>query len=383
MRLLLVLAIAIEALGTAQALPRAMPSPPSRYQRLGRDLDGDASAGGFYRFEWVSSSLQAGDRLARSSAPFYQHSDPDQRLTGASIAFLKQQGISHVISLNAEANSPAIRDALTKNGIAYTALPVRDFESPTLDDFKKGHRAFEQHRAGTLVWCGYGHGRTGTMVTALQVYSEQARPDPRRLLPADFSKNHVETAGQIRLLNKLQRSLQPGAFRKTAENAVKMPSAAWGKALGNNAPDAPALAPKPKPASQAKTADDKAVVASSKPGAKVPKSVGDWWAEQMAAKPSKGMAKSIGDLWADQMAAKPPKGVPKKIVVGMPGAGLANPGFNPPVGKNLVPTAKGPGNMFYSGKGRPGVFVGRTFGGRFGGPRVAGGFVGAPGVRRP
>lgn len=162
---------------------------------------------GLRRFEWVTDHLQNGDRLARSSAPNYDKHDSDHRLTPEAIEFLKKQGITHVISLNHEAHAEHIKTALANGGIAYTPLPVPDFGPPTLQDFKKGWEAFVKHRTGTLVWCGYGHGRTGTMISALQTYAEKEKPSPQALTRDDYSKNHVETEPQKQVLQELQRVL--------------------------------------------------------------------------------------------------------------------------------------------------------------------------------
>lgn len=169
-----------------------------------------ADEAGFYHFEWVKGHIPATDRLARSSAPHYRSQDSDQELTAKSIQFLKDNKIEHVISLNSQANNATIKKMLADNKIAYTPLPVQDFHAPTLDDLKRGNDEYKKHTAGTLVWCGYGHGRTGTMVTGLQIYAERAKKSPARLSHDDYKKNHVEpthngkTTGQYEVLDKLQ-----------------------------------------------------------------------------------------------------------------------------------------------------------------------------------
>ncbi|KAI0379299.1 hypothetical protein F5Y04DRAFT_131959 [Hypomontagnella monticulosa] len=167
-------------------------------------------AAGFYRFEWVKGHIPDSDRLARSSAPYYNGEDADQRLTDTSIKFLKENKIEHVISLNSFADDEDITNKLVSNGIVYTPLPVEDFHAPTLDDLSTGNKEYRKHRAGTLTWCGYGHGRTGTMVTGLQIYAEKDKANPQRITEAEYKKNHVEqkhngvSTGQFEVLNKLQ-----------------------------------------------------------------------------------------------------------------------------------------------------------------------------------
>ncbi|KAI0528344.1 hypothetical protein GGR58DRAFT_509588 [Xylaria digitata] len=172
-----------------------------------------ADKAGFHQFEWVKDHIPSSDRLARSSAPNYQGSDSDQRLTDDSITFLKDNKIEHVISLNSKANNDTIKKKLKDNNIEYTPLPVTDFTAPTLAQLKKGNDEYKKHRCGTLVWCGYGHGRTGTMVSALQIYSEQERDHPTALSVTDYKKNHVEkmhngkSTGQYEVLDNLQKEL--------------------------------------------------------------------------------------------------------------------------------------------------------------------------------
>ncbi|RDA93533.1 hypothetical protein CP533_3978 [Ophiocordyceps camponoti-saundersi (nom. inval.)] len=203
---------------------------------------------GFWRFEWVKDFLHTGDRLARSSAPHYNCKDCDQRLTPASIQFLKENKITHVISLNQEASSHSIRNDLVKNKIAYTALPTVDFQAPTLGDLKKAYDAFKQHRDGTLVWCGYGHGRTGTMVSALQILSNHDMPSGKKISHWEYKANHVETDDQIALLDMLQKSLRKTSPQKQTEKAAVHPvdkAKSQGEAGASSGPRRDSSKPKP------------------------------------------------------------------------------------------------------------------------------------------
>lgn len=169
-----------------------------------------ADAAGFHRFEQVSGHIPSTDKLYRSSAPYYVDQDSDQRLTDASISFLRSKSITHVISLNSQADNADIKKKLQDAGIAYTPRPVEDFHAPTREDLRVGAQEFRKHRTGTLVWCGYGHGRTGTMINGLQIYAEQDKAQPARLSHADYEKNHVEqyhngkSTGQFEVLDQLQ-----------------------------------------------------------------------------------------------------------------------------------------------------------------------------------
>lgn len=172
-----------------------------------------AEKGGLYRFEFVVDYMSPGDGLARSSAPNYQGEDSDQKITPDTIAAFRLYNVTHVISANHEANDETIKKALADAGIDYTPLPVPDFEAATAQDFQRGWDAFVQHRStgNTLVWCGYGHGRTGTMITALQIHAEHERGEMHTWTHQDYVRNHVETAEQEARLNQLQETLRAQA----------------------------------------------------------------------------------------------------------------------------------------------------------------------------
>ncbi|KAM3512760.1 hypothetical protein MY11210_003634 [Beauveria gryllotalpidicola] len=199
------------AFAWAAAAVHAAPSPSYV------DMDGgagpsnaNAAEGGLQRFEFVKELMGPGNELARSSAPYYAGQDSHQKITPETIAALKKHGITHVISANSEANNEEIKNALTEAGIAYTPLPVQDFKAATQDDFQRAWDAFVSNRGtgATLVWCGYGHGRTGTIISALQMFAEHERGQSHTWSLADYDRNHVETAGQRSALDTLQQRLQ-------------------------------------------------------------------------------------------------------------------------------------------------------------------------------
>ncbi|MFK7819261.1 MAG: hypothetical protein AB8G99_11115 [Planctomycetaceae bacterium] len=53
---------------------------------------------------------------------------------------------------------------LKKNGITYLHLPTKDFEGVTANDLEAGVKAIESGK--TLVYCGFGQGRTGCLISA-------------------------------------------------------------------------------------------------------------------------------------------------------------------------------------------------------------------------
>jgi len=151
--------------------------------------------GVFRRFEWVVPG-----QLARSSAPYYNDQDSDQRMDSSAVRFLVGHGIQNIISLNSEALSPEEQGRLRAAGITYTHIHLPDFTAPTREQFDRIHERAPSDRV-TLVYCGYGHGRTGTAISALQLYNG------RRMRERDFRAHRVEDRSQFAALEALQRRL--------------------------------------------------------------------------------------------------------------------------------------------------------------------------------
>ncbi|PHH70590.1 hypothetical protein CDD82_7033 [Ophiocordyceps australis] len=183
---------------------------------------------GFARFEWVTGyHLKVTDKLARSSAPHYHCKDSNQALTSKSVQYLKAQGVKNVISLNEYADSPAMKRILKANKINYTPIPTKDFTVPSLAELYKGYRSFDKTTGGaTLVWCGYGHGRTGLMITAINVFREAEKLNPMPITATDLRVAHIETRPQVRLLYRLQDILDVQGFKDTYDEAMD----AWNEA---------------------------------------------------------------------------------------------------------------------------------------------------------
>ncbi|KJK75250.1 hypothetical protein H634G_09597 [Metarhizium anisopliae BRIP 53293] len=192
------------------------PAPVEDNTTPAPELDTAAAIkGGLKEFAKVAG-LAPDEILFRSSAPNYKNNDKDQKITPETIAAFKEYGITHVINVNREAESQEYKDALKAAGIKYTPIPVKDYSAPTQKDFEKAWDSFKENKpAGTLVHCGFGHGRTGTVVTSIQMRSEHERGILRKWGPADYRKNHVEhetvlkqSTGQDESLEKLQSILK-------------------------------------------------------------------------------------------------------------------------------------------------------------------------------
>ena len=149
----------------------------------------------FRRFQWVIPRL-----LARSSAPHYISSDSDQNMDQVAADALVSQGIHVVISVNQLVLPQAQRDLLEKNNIQYHHFPIPDFTAPTMEQLRAiwgTVKNLDGSVGATLVYCGYGHGRTGTVICALQMALSKCS-----MTQAEYKNNHVETQEQQDILDQ-------------------------------------------------------------------------------------------------------------------------------------------------------------------------------------
>ena len=161
------------------------------------------------RFKQVEAHIPASlNRLYRSSAPYY----PSQKITGDAIKFLKDNKISVIISFNQNSYTAAEITLLKNADITYHHLPVVDFQAATLEQLRDAYAVIDKLDSGTnvIVHCGYGHGRTGTGITGIQLQYTKGADPPE----ADWGKvNRVETAAQMAVLRELRDSYNVGPFR--------------------------------------------------------------------------------------------------------------------------------------------------------------------------
>ncbi|KAJ7227189.1 protein-tyrosine phosphatase-like protein [Mycena pura] len=149
----------------------------------------------------------ASRRLFRASAPNYQGADNTQSLTQEAVNQLVQHGINRVISLNEYRYTESERQLLDNAGIAYLHLPVVDFTAPTLEQIRRAIMMYSKKpNANVLVHCGFGHGRTGTLITAIQLYETNGHLNLNQTMPT----NHVERDSQREVLRAYQQSLFDG-----------------------------------------------------------------------------------------------------------------------------------------------------------------------------
>ena len=114
----------------------------------------------FLNWVWVEPG-----KLARSSAPNYVSHDKDQKITDEVVKFLKENLINQVVSLNEFGLTYDEKKALSP--IQYHHIRVEDYKAPSKEDLI--YTASVMQNKTSLVWCGYGQGRTGTMVTAWEI----------------------------------------------------------------------------------------------------------------------------------------------------------------------------------------------------------------------
>ncbi|KAI1359174.1 hypothetical protein F5Y08DRAFT_332528 [Xylaria arbuscula] len=142
-------------------------------------------------------------RLARSSAPHYRSADSDQKMDEEAIQYLEHHQITGIISLNQFRLPQKAVDQLRARGIKYDHIPVVDFAAPTLQQLYQ-LRDYYQSQTCSLIYCGYGHGRTGTAVSALQLFINQGNVSEET-----FKNNNVEQPSQFEVLRELKHKLTP------------------------------------------------------------------------------------------------------------------------------------------------------------------------------
>ncbi|PUU75897.1 hypothetical protein B9Z19DRAFT_1130589 [Tuber borchii] len=145
----------------------------------------------FRRFEWVIPG-----RLARSSAPYYDGEDADESINDGSIEFLNNYKIKNIISLNSVELSPRQQGRLRAAGISYSHIKAVECTAVTQEQFDQIWKAYDKAGA-TIVYCGYGDGRTGMAISAIQLFQGRALDDQ------DYRENGVQSLSQLAALNAL------------------------------------------------------------------------------------------------------------------------------------------------------------------------------------
>ena len=150
----------------------------------------------------VTRHVLGGHRLFRSSAPNYHGHDADQLVTDTAIAWLTKKHIDTIVSFNAVPYTDDEQRRVSKAGIFYRHLPVVDFTAPTFQQLQLAAQVFnDRPSASMLVHCGFGWGRTGTGITALQLFATWGDAPPEDEWE---SVNHVERPEQMEVLRRIR-----------------------------------------------------------------------------------------------------------------------------------------------------------------------------------
>lgn len=145
------------------------------------------------------------NRLYRSSAPYYTEKwkeltgeedlDKSQFMDRFDILFLVNKNINLIISLNKYELPGTVINNLRFHGIEYLHLKTSDFDVPSFFDLVRA--ACASRGKCTLVWCGYGQGRTGLMISAIEIISGNKSPQTA------IDESTAETTQQEKLLTLL------------------------------------------------------------------------------------------------------------------------------------------------------------------------------------
>jgi len=127
------------------------------------------------------------------------------------LAKLRGDGFRTVISLlEDEAQARAYdREAVERIGLNIKSIPILDFGTPTLPDFKTFLKESGDALAvgKVLVHCQYGYGRTGTMAAAYWMSKGLAADDDVKKIRLANPKA-VETEGQSSSLREFASTLR-------------------------------------------------------------------------------------------------------------------------------------------------------------------------------
>jgi protein-tyrosine phosphatase len=127
-------------------------------------------------------------------------------VTDSAVAFLTLTGIDTIVSFNQVPYTSEEQARVHKAGIFYRHLPVEDFQPPSYEQLRSAVQLFNDRlKSLTLVHCGFGYGRTGTGITALQLFATWGSDPPE----ADWEElNHVETDDQKKVLRRIRSHYQ-------------------------------------------------------------------------------------------------------------------------------------------------------------------------------
>lgn len=125
--------------------------------------------GGSPRFACFSNFQYVLDgKLARGSQPNYLGGDKVHTVTEYDVQLLRQNKISCLISANKCKMQEGGKKLLADANIGFFHFQMEDFTAPNPEQLKTVAKLIEEfrRRGTTIIYCGYGEGRTGTFVAA-------------------------------------------------------------------------------------------------------------------------------------------------------------------------------------------------------------------------
>jgi len=157
---------------------------------------------------WVTFD-KGGTKVFRSSQPYYNDTeDTVQKFDSPAVALLKTYNIKGIVSLNHNLIYDSSAAVLSAENITYHNLAIVDFSTPTVKELLYGCQAIDNilSRGNALVYCGFGQGRTGTMMTAYAIY-KLPKGSPASKLEDLIEASTAETNDQENVLREFYRTL--------------------------------------------------------------------------------------------------------------------------------------------------------------------------------
>ncbi|ABC31414.1 predicted protein-tyrosine phosphatase [Hahella chejuensis KCTC 2396] len=189
---------------------------------------------GFKNFQWVLPGV-----LVRSSQPNYAGHDQPHTLSFVQVDFLKKKGVTCIISSNEYALEEHSKTLLKTYGISYYHFKIADFKAATPAQLINAAEIIEANKkkGATLVHCGFGEGRTGTIVAGWAMTKHmktQAGADINTMCSASSLRTNfgVETPDQVESIRAAAKL--PSSYPETIPLPLGLSSAAsFGGAMGS------------------------------------------------------------------------------------------------------------------------------------------------------
>jgi protein-tyrosine phosphatase len=164
----------------------------------------------------VSNLHVVDDRVWRSAAP---SRDDYEGLAAA--------GVRTIVDLRAEEGLSVDTEAMSKVGIEYVSLPIRDGQIPNDTQVGAFLHAVDESKGITLVHCGAGVGRTGSMAAAYLV--ETGAADARTAMRLNLSVG-PPSLEQLAFAARLDRGIgHPPALIVAASRVLDAPRRLWSR----------------------------------------------------------------------------------------------------------------------------------------------------------